>query len=150
MSRVSRYLVILVLYGILAIAVLELMYRYQLVDTYQPELKGFNDPSDLEEVSDRPTILVMGDSFTAGSSHYANRMNRLLPSHRVINSGVGGTGIIQASFMAPRRFDRFDPIYSSTRSTSAMICWISRTRSIGWSFLPFVIFTGLSPRICAR
>ena len=99
----------LLFYGMLVIVALELMYRYQLVDTYQPELVGFNDPSDLEEVSGRPTILVMGDSFTAGSSHYANRMNRLLPSHRVINSGVGGSGIIQASYMAPGRFDRFEP-----------------------------------------
>ena len=48
----------------LALLVLEWLYRLQLVDTYRPELHTFN-PSQVLVPNDQPTLLVMGDSFTA-------------------------------------------------------------------------------------
>src|SRR5215813_4186740 len=56
-------LMVLVSLG-LALLVLEWVYRLQLVDTYRPELHTFNPPRMLTR-DDKPTLLVMGDSFTA-------------------------------------------------------------------------------------
>ena len=94
---------------IFALAALEIMYRFQVVDTYLPELRRQNEPQDLEANATSRTILVMGDSFTAGDSAYPSIMREALPDHRVINAAVGGTGILEAAVIAPRRFSDYRP-----------------------------------------
>jgi len=91
-----------------ALLVLEVLYRSQLVDTYQPELRALNSPLVLAS-GKKPTILVMGDSFTARRDSYAAMLRDTLQDWRVVNSAVSGTGVLQALSMAPRRFDRFEP-----------------------------------------
>jgi hypothetical protein len=51
----------------------------------------------------------MGDSFTAGNSSYPNILRNMLPNYRIINSGIPGSGIIQASIIAKRRIEEFKP-----------------------------------------
>lgn len=81
----------------------------QIVDTYLPELRGFNPGNDIEDSKNRKTVLIMGDSFTAGTTSYAGILRKELPDYRVVNSGIGGTGVIQASIIAKRRFQKFKP-----------------------------------------
>jgi hypothetical protein len=100
-------LMVLVSLG-LALLVLELLYRSQLVDTYKPELRTFNPPQVLAS-NDKPTLLVMGDSFTASHTSYAGILQDTLQEWRVINAAVSGTGVLQALYMAPNRFDQFHP-----------------------------------------
>src|SRR5438552_3969166 len=100
-------LVILVHLG-LALLVLEWAYRSQLVDTYRPELHTFN-PVQMIAPDGRPTLLVMGDSFTAGRTSYAGRLQDTVQEWRVINGAVSGTGVLQALYMAPHRFGQFHP-----------------------------------------
>jgi hypothetical protein len=103
----------LLLYGILSLLfltlVFEIAFRFQIVDTYSPELRSYNRPQDLTGSDGRPTMLVMGDSFTAGTATYVNILRGQLPDYRVINAGIPGTGIIEAAIIAPRRFQQFSP-----------------------------------------
>jgi len=92
----------------LALLVLEWLYRLQLVDTYRPELHTFN-PSQVLVPNDQPTLLVMGDSFTASRTSYAGILQDTLQEWRIINAAVSGTGVLQALYMAPKRFAQFHP-----------------------------------------
>ena len=100
-------LMVLVSLG-LALLVLEWLYRSQLVDTYRPELHTFNPPQVLASHA-KPTFLVMGDSFTASRTSYAGILQDTLQEWRVINAAVSGTGVLQALYMAPKRFAQFHP-----------------------------------------
>ena len=100
-------------YGVLCVVVVlilfEIIYRAQLVDMYRPELRGSNDLAVFENAEGKPTLLIMGDSFTAGTHTFAEKLRPLLPQHRIINAGVSGTGVVQANVMASRRFEAFEP-----------------------------------------
>lgn len=88
--------------------VFEAIYRHQLIDFYRPELRAFNSPADLQDHS-RKTLLVMGDSFSAGSDTWVGFLRSKLPSYRVICGAISGTGIFEALYTAPRRFQGFNP-----------------------------------------
>lgn len=87
---------------------LEWLYRTQLVDTYRPELRTFN-PAQVMADDGRPTLLLMGDSFTAGRTSYAGILQDTLQEWRVINAAVSGTGVLQTLYMAPKRLAQFHP-----------------------------------------
>jgi hypothetical protein len=107
--RKTLWLALTVLVSLgLALLVVEWLYRLQLIDTYRPELHTFN-PSQVLVAHDQPTLLVMGDSFTAGRMSYAGILQDTLREWRVINAAVTGTGVLQALFMAPSRFAQFHP-----------------------------------------
>jgi hypothetical protein len=102
---VSRYLLFALL---VSLAALEGLYRWQVVDTYGPELRALNSPQDLSADS-RRTVLIMGDSFTASRGSFAGILKQTVPQLRIINGGVSGTGVVQAEFMARQRFHAFHP-----------------------------------------
>ncbi|MCE9613983.1 MAG: hypothetical protein K8T26_06870 [Lentisphaerae bacterium] len=93
----------------LPIAVVEVSYRFQWVDTYRTELQAYNPPDVLATSGAGPTLLALGDSFTAGTATYPNGLRTLLPDWRIINGGVSGTGIVQANLLAGRRLRAFKP-----------------------------------------
>jgi len=90
--------------------VFEYIYRYQLIDFYQPELRTNNRPADLKDASHR-TLMAMGDSFSAipKNENWVNFLRLHLPSYRTINAAVSATGIFESVYMAPGRFRRFKP-----------------------------------------
>ena len=92
----------------LALLALEWLYRSQPVDMYRPELHTFTPPQVLASNA-KPTLLVMGDSFTASRTSYAGILQDTLQEWRVINAAVSGTGALQALYMAPKRFAQFSP-----------------------------------------
>src|SRR4029450_8193428 len=51
----------------------------------------------------------MGDSFTASRTSYAGILQDTLQEWRIINAAVSGTGVLQALYMAPKRFAQFHP-----------------------------------------
>lgn len=91
-----------------ALLALEVGYRYQVIDMYRPELLAYNPAAVLTQ-DDKPTLLAMGDSFTAGRTSYAGVLQDTLREWRVINAGISGTGVLQARYLAPRRFAAFRP-----------------------------------------
>jgi hypothetical protein len=88
--------------------VFEGIYRHQLIDFYQPELRANNRPADLGDTT-RKTLLAMGDSFSAGPDAWVAFLRRQLPSYRVICAAVSATGVFESLFIAPRRFREFKP-----------------------------------------
>lgn len=86
----------------------EFIYRYQLIDFFQPELRANNSNEDLRG-SNRITLLAMGDSFTAGDKNWVTYLREQLPDYRIINAAVSATGVFEAQYMAPRRFREFKP-----------------------------------------
>jgi hypothetical protein len=105
------WLFILLLSIILALLVFEVIYRYQLIDTFSGEMRSYNpvellDPNTNQE---RNTLLVMGDSFTADPASYASMLRTCQNNFSVINAGISGTGVIEAVFTAPGRFELAKP-----------------------------------------
>src|SRR5689334_1804374 len=94
--------------AVVAAAFVEGIYRFQVVDTYGAELRAFN-PDDAPADRARPTLLAMGDSFTAGRTSWAGILRDRLRRWRVVNAGIGGTGVLQALYVARNRFARFPP-----------------------------------------
>ena len=88
---------------------LEGCYRFYLIDFYGNTLKGLNTPALLEEQSDRPTILAMGDSFTADLQSYVRDLRDSLAQYRIINSAVPGTCVKQNHLMIQDRIKTFQP-----------------------------------------
>ena len=103
---IAAYGLCCILFILLAV---ELIYRFQLVDTYLPELKSYNLKEDLADSGGRKTILIMGDSMTAGNQNYPAIMRDKLPGYRIINSGVSGTCILETALIAPKRFAEYKP-----------------------------------------
>jgi len=100
------YLFLLVLIPLL---LAEVAYRRQWIDTYRAELRAYNPERVLARTTDRPVLLALGDSFTAGRYSYPHYLREAFPRHRVVNSGVSGTGAIQAVILARKRFRQFSP-----------------------------------------
>jgi len=86
----------------------EFIYRYQLIDFFQPELRANNSPGNLRN-SNRTTLMAMGDSFSAGDKTWVTYLREQLPDYRIINAAVSATGVFEAQYMAPRRFREFQP-----------------------------------------
>src|SRR5262249_19593783 len=108
MRKTYRLILLVFLSVCLPLLVLEWVYRAQIVDTYRPELQAFN-PAQVLGDNGRPTLLLMGDSFTAGRTSYAGLLQETLQEWRVINAAVSGTSVVQTLYMAPHRFAHFHP-----------------------------------------
>ncbi|MBP7828760.1 MAG: hypothetical protein KA248_02455 [Kiritimatiellae bacterium] len=107
--RIAQGLLLAALAAGLLVAGLELAYRRQWVDTYKPELRAYNPPSALGPYDPRETVVILGDSFTAGWGTYPDLLRERLPYLRIVNAGVPGTGIAQARLIARRRLAQFPP-----------------------------------------
>lgn len=89
------------------LALLEIFYRNQWIDTYRRELNALN----LAPTPAHPSkkVLVMGDSFTAATNSWVETLRKQHPDHLYINSAVPGTTIFQANLMLARRLEAFQP-----------------------------------------
>jgi hypothetical protein len=107
--RIAALVVVnLVVFTVFAV-LMEAAYRGQWIDFHRADLAASNPPGALE-TSPRPTILALGDSFTAGRDNWPGHLQTLLgPGIRVVNSGVGGSSIRQMRAMAGGRIRRFQP-----------------------------------------
>lgn len=93
----------------LGVFFLNFLYMYGIIDFYKDELFAYNLKDDLSGDNGKETILIMGDSFTAGNTTYPNFLRERFPNYKIINSSVAGSGIIQASTIAKRRIKKFNP-----------------------------------------
>lgn len=107
MSIVKKVLALIVAVAI-AVAVGEIAYRFQWWDFYRTELTALNNPTELSN-KDKPTVLVLGDSFTADTGSYVTKLAQLKPNLNFINSGVPGIGIKEALCIGRTRIEKFHP-----------------------------------------
>lgn len=108
-KRILLGLVLAAVLLALPLGIIEMAYRFQWVDTYRAELRAYNSPDTLAGARNGPTLLALGDSFTAGTAAYPDALASILPGWRIVNGGISGTGIIQANIVAPRRLRTFKP-----------------------------------------
>ena len=144
----------------------EAAYRGQWIDFHRADL-GASNPRGILVPDSRPTLLALGDSFTAGLDNWPTDLQDLLgPGIRVINSGVGGTTIRQMRIIADGRIRRFDPrlvicqIYAGNDLVDlrhpAASGQIGRFRKLYWSvidhgwLLPWYLNTRLRQTIDRR
>jgi hypothetical protein len=106
-KKILNTIVIFLTTFLLGLVVFEISYRYQLFDFYKAELKGLNSKEELS--SQKPKILICGDSFSASPDSYVSVVKDSLNAFTVINAAVPGTGIIQHSLFMPRRIKKFKP-----------------------------------------
>jgi len=105
----TLWFLLLLLSVVASLLLFEVVYRYQLIDTFSGELRSFNPPEVLEPDTSGDGMLIMGDSFTANHSSYASVLRVCQDHYPILNAGVSGTGIIEALFTAPRRFQLAKP-----------------------------------------
>jgi hypothetical protein len=89
------------------LALLELFYRNQWIDTYKRELNALNPKTWPPNPSKK--ILVMGDSFSAAENSWVNVLRNRHPDWQVVNSAVPGTTIYQANLMLSGRLKTYKP-----------------------------------------
>jgi hypothetical protein len=89
------------------LAILEIFYRNQWMDTYKRELNALNPPTGPANPSKK--VLAMGDSFTAAENSWVNVLRTRHPDWQIVNSAVPGTTIYQANLMLEGRLETFKP-----------------------------------------
>ena len=87
---------------------LEISYRNYWIDFYEPELCALNE-GDLEANDDQPSILAIGDSFTAHPESYIRVLRDSLSDFKIINAGIPGTSAHQNLLALRRRVKQFRP-----------------------------------------
>ncbi len=87
---------------------LELCFRFYVIDFYRGHLVGLN-PTELVEQPDQPTILIIGDSFTADPDSYVRHLRENLVDYRIVNAAIPGTCITQHRLFAKSRIREFKP-----------------------------------------
>lgn len=108
-KKLLRFLFNFLFVSASTLLLLELSYRYYWIDFYNGSLIGLNSETDLLTGEDRPSILVIGDSFSADKDSYVGHLRDSLSSFRVINSAIPGTTVRQHRILAKDRIQRFDP-----------------------------------------
>lgn len=106
LSSLIQKLGYLLTLGTIVICLLEVCYRYQVVDFYKGWLEGLNQ-SQLN--SSKPTILVFGDSFTGHFKSYVKSLREEFPEQNIINTAISGTGIRQHNLIVKNRIEAYPP-----------------------------------------
>lgn len=85
----------------------EMCFRFYVIEFYSVELNALNSESELDD-SEQTDVIFLGDSFTANANSYVAKLRGQIPL-KMVNSAVSGTGVMEASFMAPSRLKKFKP-----------------------------------------
>ncbi len=86
---------------------LEVVYRYQLIDFYKAELEALNP--NLNDDYPNGNVLVFGDSFSGFSIGYVEQLRKEYPNTNFINCAISGTGIKQHELFIEQRIKEFKP-----------------------------------------
>ncbi len=108
-KKFFRKTVKILIYGLVLcfifLVLLEISYRYYWFDFYATEDQYLNENSTL---GGKKTLLIFGDSFSAGG-HYVDLLQQSNPSLHIVNAGIPGTGIREASIIAADRIQKYKP-----------------------------------------
>ncbi len=103
----SGFLYLLFL-GFSVLLLLELSYRCYWFDFYGGNLQTLN-PIEIFTATEKESILVIGDSFSADQQSYVRHLREVFPQNRIVNSSVPGTCTRQHQLMLRRRVRQFSP-----------------------------------------
>lgn len=105
-KRILRVTTKVILFGFITLLLLEICFRYQVIDFYSSELKAINSEKELHSEGG---ILVIGDSFSAHPTGYVAVLRKNHPEHSIVNTSIPGTGIRQHMLLASSRISQFKP-----------------------------------------
>ncbi|MEL7223064.1 MAG: hypothetical protein AAGJ93_17200, partial [Bacteroidota bacterium] len=108
LRKLLRGILYLLFLLVATILLLEVSYRWNIVDFYGANLRRLNT-EELGTKSDLPSVLVIGDSFSADMSSYVGFLRDSLREHRIINAAVPGTGVRQHQRFFKQRIREFQP-----------------------------------------
>ena len=100
-----------VLFLVIAVCLLlEVAYRYQVIDFYEPEFKALNSSFGSQPSNSySKKILVIGDSFSASAPNYVDNLRKANPEFHILNAAVPGTGVRQQKLILKKRIRDFTP-----------------------------------------
>ncbi len=113
---------------------LEVCFRFQVIDFYSTEWKLLNKNADKGKASKK--ILVFGDSYSATTDGYIQMLRDSFPEYQFYNASIPGTGIRQTALIAAKRINEVKPdliiyqVYVGNDLTDIK-------HPINWSNLPF-------------
>lgn len=107
-KRIIRGLLYGVYLSSATLLLLEVTYRFQLIDYYSPELHYLNKDSDLQG-SRKPLIAIFGDSFSADLQSYVRPLRASLPNRQILNAAIPGTGIRETKYITRSRLHKRNP-----------------------------------------
>lgn len=90
---------------LVSLVIFEIIYRYQLIDFYAASYRHLN----AEQPSQKPTILIFGDSFSADLTSYVSSIRSTVGTENVINSAIPGTTMRHAFYMSRQRLKTTSP-----------------------------------------
>lgn len=105
LKKVFKVFVYLVFLCFTSLCILELCYRYQLVDFYKFEFKYLNP----EVQSPDKRVLIIGDSFSTYPNGYVDLIRQKNPSIEFINTAIPGIGIKQQKVIVENRLKDIQP-----------------------------------------
>lgn len=86
---------------------LELAYRYMVVDFYKPEFEHHN--YSVDHKNNEIDLLVLGDSFSAVTNGYVDKLRDSIPNASIINASIVGIGIKQSNFILSNQLKKYNP-----------------------------------------
>ncbi len=108
LRKLRNGILYLLFLAISTLLLLEVCYRYYIVDFYSAQFQALNK-QELEEAEDLPSILVVGDSFSADQNSYVKGLRTQISGHRIINAAIPGTCIRQHERFFAKRLKDFQP-----------------------------------------
>ena len=107
MKKIVQWLLYSVFLIVTVIILLELSYRYQVIDFYNRSFLYLNKNEDTKNAE--PDVLIIGDSFSAQPNGYIDQLREAYPDLKIINSAVPGTGVRQHQLILEKRLRRYTP-----------------------------------------
>lgn len=104
LKKYAKHFLYLLFFSFACLLIIELSFRYQVIDFYKSELKGLNTPEQLN--NKKNNILIFGDSFSAHPFSYVQFLDS---SYNYVNCAIPGTGIKQHSLIIPKRIKQYQP-----------------------------------------
>ena len=87
--------------------ILELLFRFQVVDFYATEFSYLNSSKSNHKTE--KTVLIFGDSFTATQNSYVDELRLKNPTINFVNTAISGTGIKQHQLLFKKRIQQTKP-----------------------------------------
>ena len=141
-NKIKSFLLKIGIIGIVTICLIELSYRFQIVDFYRPEWSYLN--RSIKENAKESTVLVFGDSFSSAANSWVNSLREMNPEVNYYNASIPGVATETYRLIEKRRLEEVKPkkvivqlyIGNDLYDIQKPVVWskFSFSRNLFWSF----------------
>lgn len=132
--------------GLITLLLFELCFRIYIIDFYASTFNPLN--SEMEDRNDKPTLMIVGDSFSALQGGYPKVLHDSLSQYRVRNISVPGTSIAEQYLFGRHYIKKEQPdiLIFQFYVGNDLLGW---RHKLNWKELPFSknVYWGLSDKI---